>query len=145
MLMGPAEVLLRRSSLWPHERVRETVERALRPESRAGHTGPIFRRAQRASAGLIISEATQVTPMGQGYPETPGIHAEDQLRSWRSRGASDLTTGRRASLRAWVGYRAPPPSKTARAEAVPAFGCVAATVTVAPAGARTSHSAVVSE
>jgi N-ethylmaleimide reductase len=39
--------------------------------------------AQRASAGLIISEATQVTPMGQGYPETPGIHSEEQIRGWK--------------------------------------------------------------
>ena len=30
--------------------------------------------AQRASAGLIVSEATQVSPQGQGYPGTPGIH-----------------------------------------------------------------------
>jgi len=29
---------------------------------------------QRASAGLIISEATQIIPEGQGYPATPGIH-----------------------------------------------------------------------
>jgi N-ethylmaleimide reductase len=39
--------------------------------------------AQRASAGLIISEATQVTPLGQGYPETPGIHSEEQIRGWQ--------------------------------------------------------------
>ena len=38
---------------------------------------------QRASAGLIISEGTQVTPMGQGYPETPGIHSEEQIRGWK--------------------------------------------------------------
>ena len=34
--------------------------------------------AQRASAGLIISEATQITPQGQGYPKTPGIHSPEQ-------------------------------------------------------------------
>ena len=32
--------------------------------------------AQRSSAGLIISEATQVSPQGIGYPATPGIHSE---------------------------------------------------------------------
>lgn len=37
---------------------------------------------QRASAGLIISEATQVDPMGQGYPRTPGIHSEKQVEGW---------------------------------------------------------------
>ena len=38
---------------------------------------------QRASAGLIITEATQVTPLGQGYPNTPGIHSEEQIAAWR--------------------------------------------------------------
>jgi N-ethylmaleimide reductase len=38
---------------------------------------------QRATAGLIISEATQILPQGQGYPNTPGIHSEDQLAGWR--------------------------------------------------------------
>ena len=39
--------------------------------------------AQRASAGLIISEATSVTPRGYGYPNTPGIHTEDQVAGWK--------------------------------------------------------------
>lgn len=39
--------------------------------------------AQRASAGLIISEATSVSPAGYGYPSTPGIHTEDQVAGWK--------------------------------------------------------------
>ncbi len=39
--------------------------------------------AQRASAGLIISEGTQVSPQGVGYPGTPGIHDPDQVEGWR--------------------------------------------------------------
>jgi len=39
--------------------------------------------AQRASAGLIITEATQVSPQGVGYPNTPGIHTEEQVAGWR--------------------------------------------------------------
>jgi N-ethylmaleimide reductase len=39
--------------------------------------------AQRASAGLIISEATQISQEGQGYAWTPGIHSEAQEESWR--------------------------------------------------------------
>ena len=39
--------------------------------------------AQRASAGLIITEATQVTPMGIGYPATPGIHDAAQVEGWK--------------------------------------------------------------
>ena len=40
--------------------------------------------AQRASAGLIISEATQVSPQGIGYPATPGIHSKEQVQGWRA-------------------------------------------------------------
>ena len=38
---------------------------------------------QRASAGLIISEATQVSPEGVGYPATPGIHSPEQVAGWK--------------------------------------------------------------
>ena len=39
--------------------------------------------AQRANAGLIISEASQVCPEGQGYAWTPGIHSAEQILGWR--------------------------------------------------------------
>jgi N-ethylmaleimide reductase len=39
--------------------------------------------AQRASAGLIITEATQVSPQGIGYVRTPGIHTPEQVAGWR--------------------------------------------------------------
>jgi N-ethylmaleimide reductase len=39
--------------------------------------------AQRASAGLIISEATQISQQGQGYPATPGIHSAEQVDGWK--------------------------------------------------------------
>jgi N-ethylmaleimide reductase len=39
--------------------------------------------AQRASAGLIISEATQISQQGQGYPATPGIYTEAQTKGWK--------------------------------------------------------------
>jgi len=38
---------------------------------------------QRASAGLIITEASQVSPEGVGYPATPGIHSEEQIAGWQ--------------------------------------------------------------
>lgn len=38
---------------------------------------------QRASAGLIITEASQISPQGVGYPGTPGIHSADQIRGWK--------------------------------------------------------------
>lgn len=39
--------------------------------------------AQRATAGLILSEATSVTPMGVGYADTPGIWSEEQVEGWK--------------------------------------------------------------
>jgi N-ethylmaleimide reductase len=39
--------------------------------------------AQRASAALIVSEATQVSMQGQGYAWTPGIHSREQVEGWR--------------------------------------------------------------
>jgi N-ethylmaleimide reductase len=39
--------------------------------------------AQRASAGLIVTEATQISPQGVGYPATPGIHSPEQVEGWK--------------------------------------------------------------
>ena len=39
--------------------------------------------SQRSSAGLIISEATQISPQGKGYPATPGIHSQAQIDGWK--------------------------------------------------------------
>jgi 2,4-dienoyl-CoA reductase-like NADH-dependent reductase (Old Yellow Enzyme family) len=39
--------------------------------------------AQRASFGLILSEATAVSPMGVGYPDTPGIWSDEQVEGWK--------------------------------------------------------------
>ncbi len=38
---------------------------------------------QRASAGLIITEASQISAQGVGYPSTPGIHSDEQVAGWR--------------------------------------------------------------
>jgi N-ethylmaleimide reductase len=39
--------------------------------------------AQRAAAGLIVTEGTQVSPQGVGYIRTPGIHSPEQMAGWR--------------------------------------------------------------
>ncbi|MDE1169766.1 MAG: alkene reductase [Verrucomicrobium sp.] len=39
--------------------------------------------AQRASAGLILSEATSVDPIGVGYPDTPGLWSAEQVEGWK--------------------------------------------------------------
>jgi N-ethylmaleimide reductase len=38
---------------------------------------------QRATAGLIISEASQISQQGKGYPHTPGIYSEEQIAGWK--------------------------------------------------------------
>ena len=57
--------------------------------------------AQRASAGLLIAEATQVMPRGQGYPQTPGIYTDAQGEAWQR--VTDLVhaVGGRIALQLW--------------------------------------------
>src|SRR5215210_7737098 len=38
---------------------------------------------QRASAGLVVTEASQVSPQGVGYIRTPGIHSPEQVEGWK--------------------------------------------------------------
>lgn len=57
--------------------------------------------AQRASAGLIISEATQVSPQGVGYPSTPGIHSPEQVAGWRLVTDAVHACGGRIFLQLW--------------------------------------------
>lgn len=56
---------------------------------------------QRASAALIVTEATQVTPMGQGYPRTPGIHSEAQVEGWKTVTDAVHDAGGRIFLQLW--------------------------------------------
>ncbi|WP_322982079.1 alkene reductase [Pseudomonas sp. C11] len=56
---------------------------------------------QRASAGLIISEATAVTPMGVGYPDTPGIWSDEQIRGWSNVTQAVHANGGKIVLQLW--------------------------------------------
>ncbi|MBD1597482.1 alkene reductase [Pseudomonas typographi] len=56
---------------------------------------------QRASAGLILSEATSVTPMGVGYPDTPGIWSDAQIRGWANVTKAVHAAGGRIFLQLW--------------------------------------------
>lgn len=56
---------------------------------------------QRASAGLIISEATSVSPMGVGYPDTPGIWSAEQVRGWTHVTHAVHAAGGRIFLQLW--------------------------------------------
>jgi len=56
---------------------------------------------QRATAGLIISEATSVTPMGVGYPDTPGIWSKEQIAGWKRVTDAVHKAGGRMILQLW--------------------------------------------
>ena len=57
--------------------------------------------AQRASAALIIAEATQVSQQGQGYAWTPGIHSREQVEGWRLVTDAVHEAGGRIFLQLW--------------------------------------------
>jgi 2,4-dienoyl-CoA reductase-like NADH-dependent reductase (Old Yellow Enzyme family) len=57
--------------------------------------------AQRASAGLILSEATVVTPMGIGYADTPGIWSVEQVAGWKQVTRAVHAAGGRMFLQLW--------------------------------------------
>ena len=57
--------------------------------------------SQRASAGLILSEATVVTPMGIGYADTPGIWSSEQVAGWKRVTQAVHAAGGRMFLQLW--------------------------------------------
>ncbi len=71
-----AVTLKNRIVMAPLTRARSGVERT---------PGPMVAEyyAQRAGAGLIVSEATSVTPRGVGYVDTPGIWSDEQVEGWK--------------------------------------------------------------
>lgn len=80
---------------------------------------------QRAGAGLIITEATQIRPDGQGYFDTPGLHSPEQIAAWKQVTEAVHAEGGRIVVQLWhVGRISvnslqpggqPPVSSTARA------------------------------
>jgi N-ethylmaleimide reductase len=56
---------------------------------------------QRASAGLIVTEGTQISQQGQGYPGTPGIFTEAQIAGWKRVTESVHAAGGRIFLQLW--------------------------------------------
>ncbi|MPW09356.1 N-ethylmaleimide reductase [Paraburkholderia sp. CNPSo 3155] len=57
--------------------------------------------AQRASAGLIITEATQVSAQAQGYQDTPGLYTREQIAGWRTVTEAVHTRGGRIFAQLW--------------------------------------------
>ncbi|RSZ59928.1 alkene reductase [Massilia atriviolacea] len=56
---------------------------------------------QRASAGLILSEATSVTPQGVGYADTPGIWSDEQVAGWKLVTEAVHKAGGKIMLQLW--------------------------------------------
>lgn len=56
---------------------------------------------QRAEAGLILSEATSINPMGVGYPDTPGVWSEEQVAAWTAITRAVHDAGGRIFLQLW--------------------------------------------
>ena len=56
---------------------------------------------QRASAGLILSEATAVMPQGVGYADTPGIWSDEQVAGWKMVTEAVHAAGGRIFLQLW--------------------------------------------
>jgi N-ethylmaleimide reductase len=57
--------------------------------------------AQRAGAGLIIAEATQISPQAQGYQDTPGVYTPEQIAGWRVVTDAVHAKGGRIFLQIW--------------------------------------------
>jgi 2,4-dienoyl-CoA reductase-like NADH-dependent reductase (Old Yellow Enzyme family) len=84
---------------------------------------------QRASAGLILSEATTVDPMGVGYPDTPGIWSPEQVYGWKAITDAVHAAGGKMFLQLWHVGRISDPSYLNGAlpvapSAIPAHGHV---------------------
>jgi N-ethylmaleimide reductase len=56
---------------------------------------------QRAGAGLIVSEGTQISPIGKGYMDTPGIYSEEQVAGWRRITDAVHAEGGRIAAQLW--------------------------------------------
>lgn len=65
---------------------------------------------QRASAGLILTEATSIDPMGVGYADTPGIWNQDQINGWKKVTSAIHEKGGRIFLQLWHVGRISDPS-----------------------------------
>src|SRR5689334_40178 len=57
--------------------------------------------SQRASGGLLITEASQVSPQGVGYIATPGIHSQEQVEGWKKVTDAVHAKGSKIFLQLW--------------------------------------------
>ncbi|GGY24496.1 alkene reductase [Paludibacterium paludis] len=77
-----------------------TRSRASQPGDEANELMAAY-YAQRASAGLIVSEGTYIAPLGKGYAWTPGIHTPGQVAGWRKVTEAVHAAGGRIFAQLW--------------------------------------------
>jgi 2,4-dienoyl-CoA reductase-like NADH-dependent reductase (Old Yellow Enzyme family) len=85
----------------PNRIIMAPLTRARAPDARIPNALMAEYYAQRASAGLIISEATSVTPMGVGYADTPGLWSEEQVAGWKAITTAVHKAGGRIFAQLW--------------------------------------------
>lgn len=73
---------------------------------------------QRSNAGLIISEGTQVSPVGKGYLATPGIYSDDQVEGWQAITKAVHEAGSKMVAQIWHVGRVSHPDLTGGAQPV---------------------------
>ncbi|NJP08466.1 MAG: alkene reductase [Leptolyngbyaceae cyanobacterium RU_5_1] len=88
---------------------------------------------QRVSAGLIITEATQISPQGMGYPDTPGIYSPEQVAGWKLVTDAVHDRGGRIFLQLWHVGRISHPSLQPNGE------LPVAPSAIAPAGTASTY------
>ena len=86
--------------------VKNRIAMAPLTRSRAGMDGvqtPLAAEyyRQRASAGLLIAEATNISRQGRGYAYTPGIYTDEQVKAWRAVTDAVHAEGGRIVLQLW--------------------------------------------
>jgi N-ethylmaleimide reductase len=88
--------------------------------------------AQRAGAGLLITEGTQPSAVGQGYLDTPGIHTADQVEGWRQVADAVHARGGRIVVQLMhVGRVAHPDNKDGRESVAPSAIAAPGTIVTA--------------
>ncbi len=94
----------------PNRVVMAPMTRNRAGEGNVPHALNVEYYAQRASAGLIITEASQVSAQGVGYPGTPGIHSDAQVAGWQLVTDAVHAAGGRIFLQLWHVGRVSHPS-----------------------------------
>lgn len=94
----------------PNRVVLAPLTRTRAGETRVPNTLMAEYYRQRSGAGLMLTEATSVSPMGVGYPNTPGIWSSEQVAGWRNVTRTVHEAGGRILLQLWHVGRMSDPS-----------------------------------